>query len=253
MRLHLLTSGLALERFAPEIAARFDEVTVSLDGHSAALYRTIRGVNGLDALAAGVRALRRLAPTLPLRARSTISRHNFRHLAELADAARAMGLDQISFLAADVTSDAFNRPPGAVPLAVAEDGRLLLDGPEVAELEAVIERFVRSHARAFAAREILPGPEGLRRLSRYFRAHLGQGPFPAVDCNAPWASVFIEADGAVRPCFFHPSVGNLRERPLAELLEAAMPRFRRGLDVATDPICERCVCTLKTRLGSKLW
>jgi MoaA/NifB/PqqE/SkfB family radical SAM enzyme len=253
MRLHLLTSGLALERFASEIAARFAEVTVSLDGPTDTVYRAIRGVDGLAALAAGLRALRRLAPKLPLRARSTISRHNFRHLAELADAARAMGIDQISFLTADVTSDAFNRRPGTVPLPVASDARLLLDADEVTEFESVIERFVRTHAPSLAAREVLPGPEGLRRLARYFRAHLGQGPFPDVACNAPWASVFIEADGAVRPCFFHPSVGNIRERPLAELLGVAMPAFRRALDVATNPICERCVCTLKTDLRSQLW
>jgi hypothetical protein len=48
-------------------------------------------------------------------------------------------------------------------------------------------------------------------------------------------------------------VGNIRERPLAQLLDRAMPAFRARLDVATDPTCARCVCTLKTRISSKLW
>jgi MoaA/NifB/PqqE/SkfB family radical SAM enzyme len=272
MTLHLLTSGLALERFAADIAARFAEVTISLDGHTPELYRAIRGVDGLGAVIAGVRALRRLGPHVTLRARGTLSRHNFRALPDLVAQARELELDQISFLAADVTSDAFNRPadlrrpdlrppdlrqPGlpALPRADAARApeRLLLDEAEVAEFEDVIEATIQANARALAEERVVPGADGLRRLARYYRAHLGQGPFPAVDCNAPWASVFIGADGALRPCFFHPPVGNIRERPLADLLTVAMPAFRTGLDVASDAVCRRCVCTLKTGLRSKLW
>jgi MoaA/NifB/PqqE/SkfB family radical SAM enzyme len=253
LALHLLTSGLALEKHAADVAARFQEVTISLDGHTPALYRAIRGVDGFEAVVAGVAALRRRAPRVKLRARATIHRHNFRHLGDIAAAALDMGIDQVSFLAADVSSDAFNRAPGLPRADGAGAARLLLDEAEVAELEAVVEATIRAHAGALAARRIVPGPDGLRRLARYYRAHLGQAPFPPVDCNAPWASVFITADGAVRPCFFHPPVGNIRERPLGELLERAMPAFRGRLDVAADPTCARCVCTLKTRISSKLW
>jgi Fe-coproporphyrin III synthase len=253
MALHLLTSGLALEKLAADVAARFQEVTVSLDGHTPALYRAIRGVDGFVAVTAGVRAMRRLAPRVYLRARGTIHRHNFRHLGDIAAAALALGVDQVSFLAADVTSDAFNRPAGLPRADGAGAARLLLDEAEATEFEAVVEATIRAHAPDLAARRIVPGPDGLRRLARYYRAQLGQAPFPPVDCNAPWASVFITADGAVRPCFFHPPVGNIRERPLADLLERRMPAFRNRLDVATDPTCARCVCTLRTRLASKLW
>jgi MoaA/NifB/PqqE/SkfB family radical SAM enzyme len=248
MVLHLLTSGLALERFASDIAARFVDVTISLDGHTPELYRTIRGVNGLDAVARGVAALRRLAPTLVIRARSTVHRHNFRFLGELVRKAHEIGVDQISFLAADVSSEAFNRAPDGPPAT-----GLLLTREDVGELEASIESLIQREAGALAERKIVPGPDGLRRLAGYFRAQLGEGEFPPVACNAPWTSVFIGADGSVRPCFFQPAVGNLREQPLAELLTRAMPRFRRGLDVATDEICRRCVCSLKTGLRTRLW
>ena len=49
LALHLLTSGLALARFAAQIAERFVDVTVSLDGHTRELYRQIRGVDGSPA------------------------------------------------------------------------------------------------------------------------------------------------------------------------------------------------------------
>jgi Fe-coproporphyrin III synthase len=55
----------------------------------------------------------------------------------------------------------------------------------------------------------------------------------------------VEADGEVRPCFFHPSMGNIHQQPLAAILNSDQAiAFRRGLDVTADPICKKCVCTL---------
>ena len=121
------------------------------------------------------------------------------------------------------------------------------------EFEAAVESLIRTHARELQEHRIAPGPDGLRRLVGYYRAHLRQARFVAPMCNAPWASLFIEANGAVRPCFFHPPVGNLRERRLADLLSDAMPAFRDALDVPTNPTCTRCVCSLNVGLRSKLW
>ena len=55
----------------------------------------------------------------------------------------------------------------------------------------------------------------------------------------------VEADGTVRPCFFHGELGNVRERPLDEILNSPEAvAFRRGLDVESDPVCRKCVCSL---------
>jgi Fe-coproporphyrin III synthase len=251
--LDLLTSGLALERLAPGVAGRFREVTVSLDGHTPELYRAIRGVNGLDAVTRGVSELRKLAPHIKLRARSTLHRHNFRYMNDLVGRARAMGFEQISFLAADVTSDAFNHRPELRVAGGPTSPGLILDRDEVTEFADVVESTIAARGAELAAGQVSPGADGLRRLVAYYRAHLGLGPFPAVECQAPWTSVMIEADGAVRPCFFHPAVGNLRSRPLADLLQSALPTFRRTLDVATNAVCQRCVCTLQVGLRSRLW
>src|SRR6185436_16456034 len=253
MALQLLTSGLGLGRYAEDVAARFQAVTVSLDGHTPELYRAIRGVDGLDAVVAGVRKLRARAPQVAVWARVTLHRHNFRFLPDLIAKSREMQLDQISFLAADVSSDAFNRRPGLPQADGGGSGTLLLTTSEADEFEAIVESTIRTHADAFAAHRIAPDPDGMRRLVAYYRAHLGQGRFVAPACNAPWASLFIEADGDVRPCFFHPAVGNLRDRPLGHLLSEAMPAFRAGLDVETNATCTRCVCSLKVGLRTKLW
>jgi radical SAM protein with 4Fe4S-binding SPASM domain len=64
-------------------------------------------------------------------------------------------------------------------------------------------------------------------------------------CNAPWVSTVIEADGEVRPCFFHKPLGNIHDQPLEAILNApASIAFRRQLEVETDPTCRACVCTL---------
>src|SRR5205085_541266 len=82
----------------------------------------------------GVARLRREAPGLPVTGRATLHRANFRELPRLIDHAKAIGLDGISFLPADVSSRAFGRDsaPDATTLA--------LDADEVAAFAAVVER-----------------------------------------------------------------------------------------------------------------
>ncbi len=246
-QLHLLTSGLFLAKYAESIAASFEQVTISLDGHTAALYHSIRGVDALALVERGVARLQTIAPGLPVRARSTLHRHNFAELPHLIDKARAMGLKQISFLSADVTSEAFGRRD------VASRHGLLLEKDEVQRFAQVVEETIRTHARDFETGFVAESPEKLRRLPRYYSAHLGLGDFPPVACNAPWMSAVVEADGAVRPCFFHPAVGNIRDKRLVTILRQEMVAFRRGLDVRANETCRKCVCTMKIGLRSRMW
>ncbi|MDP9152007.1 MAG: radical SAM protein, partial [Myxococcota bacterium] len=248
--LHLLTSGLALERYAPQVVARFSAITISLDGHTPDLYRRVRGVDGLGALERGVRRVKELNSQLPVRARCTLHQRNFRALPELIDKAEAMGLDQISFLAADVSSRSFGRSD----LPVAPNApRLLLEPDEVEELEVVIEKALLSHAPSFRAGRVAERGDRLRRLGRYYAAQQGRVPFPEVRCHAPWASAVVEADGTLRPCFFQPPVGSLRKKSLRALLDHEMFRFRRTLSVARDATCQRCVCSLRVDMRTQIW
>jgi MoaA/NifB/PqqE/SkfB family radical SAM enzyme len=247
--LHLLTSGLALERHASAVAERFAEVTISLDGHTPDLYRRVRGVDGLHAVERGVRRLKQLRPGLPIRARSTLHRRNFRALPDLIDKAASIGFDQISFLGADVSSGTFGRTTPSAP----SPHDLLLDPAETDEFEKVIEKALLSHADAFRHGRVAERGERLRKLARYYRAQQDRGPFPEVRCNAPWSSAVVEANGTVRPCFFQPPVGNLRDKGLRALLGDEMVRFRRGLDVGRDPTCQKCVCSLRVGMRTRLW
>jgi radical SAM protein with 4Fe4S-binding SPASM domain len=66
-------------------------------------------------------------------------------------------------------------------------------------------------------------------------------------------SVVVEANGSVRPCFFHQPVGNLRDLPLSTIVERSLPAFRGSLDMERDPVCTRCVCSMKTGWRNAPW
>ena len=242
VRITLLSTGLMLERHAVEILQWCDEVIVSLDG-SREVHDAIRNVpRAYERLAQGVAALKRLDPGFRVTGRCVIQRRNFDELSNIVAAAHTLGLDRISFLAADVSTTAFNRP---VPWANERVTDVALSPHEAIELARILEQFFLDHVRDFHSGFIAEAPQKLRRLPRYFAALHGRGEFPENRCNAPWVSTVVEADGTVRPCFFHRSLGNLREQPLEAILnsEEALA-FRRQLEVKTDPICRRCSCTL---------
>jgi MoaA/NifB/PqqE/SkfB family radical SAM enzyme len=245
--LHLLTSGLALKRDAGKVAQHFQRVIVSIDGANPEQYRTIRGVDAFAAVAAGVAELKLMSRSTRVTARATLHRANFRELSAIVDAARAMGVSQVSFLAADLGSGAFGpRDHGA-------RSELLLDPCEVREFRAVVERCIAGRAQDFASGFIAESPERLRRLPEYYAAHLGEAPFPANRCNAPAVSIVVEADGTVRPCFFQAPVGNVRHAALKEIVSNELAAFRASWRPLTDVVCERCVCTLNLGWGRPPW
>jgi Fe-coproporphyrin III synthase len=246
-RLHLLTSGVLLERCAERVARDFERVIVSLDASTAGLYAQIRGVDALSTVGRGIARLRRAAPAVPVTARATLHRANFRELPRLVDYARTLGLDGISFLPADVSSLGFGReaPPDAASLALAPG--------EVAEFETIVERAIAVYARDFESGFIAESPDRLRRLPRYYAAVAGDEPYPDVSCHAPWISAVVEANGAVRPCFFHQPIGNVREASLEQIVTRNLRAFRQSFDVGANPVCVRCVCSLKTSWRNAPW
>jgi MoaA/NifB/PqqE/SkfB family radical SAM enzyme len=245
--LHLHTSGVLLERTAADVARVFSRVIVSLDASTEVLYQAVRGVAALTAIERGVARLQRLAPNVPITARATLHRWNFRELPRLIDHAKAMALDGISFLSADVFSSAFGREFPA-PIET-----LALDADETAEFAELVEETISSHLDDFTSGFVAESPEKLRRLPQYYSALRGGARFPSVSCNAPYMSAVIEADGSVKPCFFHQTVGSVRHEPLSAIVKRNLPAFRESLAIDSNPVCTRCVCSMKTGWRSAPW
>jgi MoaA/NifB/PqqE/SkfB family radical SAM enzyme len=245
IHLTLLTTGLLLRKRAQEVAALFDDVIVSIDGPRE-IHDGIRRVQGgFDLIGQGVSAVRDHRPDVQITCRSTVQKANHRHLRATVEAARRLGFDAISFLAADLTSEAFNRPlvwPGE------RQSEIGLTSSETAALEREVERLIVEHSDDLRTRFIAESAAKLRRIPRHFREHLGQASPESPACNAPWVSAVIEVDGTVRPCFFHRPIGNINSSTLEDVVNGdPAQRFRASLSVGENMICRRCVCSLNYR------
>ena len=245
IRLTLLTTGLLLGKFASQVADSFDDVIVSLDGPES-IHDAIRRVDKAFAvLRLGVGAVRQHRSTVPITARMTVQKANHRHLRETVRAARILDLNGISFLAADLTSEAFNRP---LSWPAERQSEVALSPDELKSLETEIESLIDEHSKDIENGYIAESPAKLRRIAVHFRAHLGLERTESPQCNAPWTSAVIETDGSVRPCFFHRSIGNVYQRSLEEVINGGEAlAFRSALDIPSNPTCNRCVCSLNYR------
>jgi MoaA/NifB/PqqE/SkfB family radical SAM enzyme len=189
--------------------------------------------------------VRRRAPTIPLRARSTVLKANYRYLRETVRAAKGLSFDSISFLAADLTSMAFNRE---LVWPTERQNEIGLSVEDVMALDDEIELLITECDDELRSGFMVESPSKLRRIVQHFRAHLGMATPRAPICNAPWTSAVIELDGRVRPCFFHAPIGNLDRGNLEDAINGELGRrFRAGLDILTNPTCQRCVCSLNYR------
>lgn len=241
-RVTLLTAGLLLKSQAQVVAESVDDVIVSLDGPPS-IHNSIRRVPGaFEEMAEGVRLLRQIRPDMQVRARCTVQKANHRSLRAVVECAKNTGLNSISFLAADLTSSAFNRPEGWLPDRL---DRVALLPEEVDALEEEVEQLITEERLEPRLGFVVESAAKLRRIVQHFRAHVNQADDIAPHCNAPWVSAVIEASGEVRPCFFHQTVGNIHQQTLAEIVNGPEAvHFRAGLDVASNAICRKCVCSL---------
>jgi len=246
IRLTLVTTGLTIASHADRIASLIDDVVISVDG-APDTHDTIRRVRGgFDRIGTGVRALRANRSCPSLTARSVIQKANCLQLEETIRAVQGLEVDRLSFLGADVSSTAFNRP---VPWAADRRAEIALSRDELPDFAAVVAHAERSCRDLFARGFIQGGAASLWRIHDYYAALAGLGPWPDVRCNAPLVSAVLETDGQVRPCFFHPAYGTVNRNDLESVINSpAAIAFRRTLDVTRNETCRRCVCSLSLPL-----
>jgi MoaA/NifB/PqqE/SkfB family radical SAM enzyme len=242
LRITLLTTGVLLQKKARIVESGIDDIIISLDGPPE-VHDRIRRVSGaFQAIQKGVLEVRARRSSLPISCRTTVQKLNHTHLRATVSASRSLGLDSISFLAADVSSAAFNREERWNPERQAE---ISLSKAELIELEEEIELLIQMHNDDIDNGFIRESVEKLRKIGSRFRERIEGTPPTAPICNAPWVSAVVEVDGSVRPCFFHPPIGNVQKMTLEEAIntETALS-FRSHLKIASNPICQRCVCSL---------
>jgi len=242
VRVTLLTTGLLLAKKAVVIAEGVDEIIISIDGPEE-VHDQVRRVKGAYRLIGeGIQAVRQIKPGMPIHGRSTVQKASHLLLRQTVAGAKGLSLDSISFLAADVTSQAFNREliwPGE------KQNQIALTRQEVEALEGEVESLIQENAEDIQSKYIVESQGKLRRIVRRFKEQFGEMLPVSPQCNAPWVSAVMEVDGSVRPCFFHKSIGSTLDQTLEQVINSEeAQQFRASLNVEEDPICQRCVCSL---------
>lgn len=250
IKVSLLTTGLSIKNNAEQLLKWVDDLIVSLDGDEL-LHDAIRNIpNAFKKLKEGVEHIKRLNPHYRITARTVIHRLNFRNWQAIIDEAMAMKLDQISFLPADVSSHAFNRQTA---WSEPKQHEILIAEKELPELQEVIYYVITNNKHSFATGFIAESALKIQNIYQYYAAFYELNEFPYKKCNAPWVSAVIEADGSVRPCFFHDVIGNIRDAALDDILNSQNAvNFRKTLDINTNSTCVKCVCSLNLSPFAKL-
>jgi MoaA/NifB/PqqE/SkfB family radical SAM enzyme len=242
IKVSLLTTGLSIKSNADQLLEWVGDMIVSLDGDEP-LHDAIRNIpNAFKKLKEGVEYIKNISPDYKITGRTVIHRLNFRNWQAIIDEAMLMGLDQISFLPADVSSHAFNRQTA---WSEPKQDEILISEKELPELQEVINKLIIDNQSNFRTGFIAESPQKIQDIYQYYAAFYGLNAFPYKKCNAPWVSTVIEADGNVRPCFFHDVIGNIRDASLADILNSKEAiSFRKTLDMSTNNACVKCVCSL---------
>jgi MoaA/NifB/PqqE/SkfB family radical SAM enzyme len=242
IKITLLSTGLTLKNNANQLTELVNDIIVSLDGDET-LHDTIRNIPGAySKIKEGIKTIRAINKDYKVTGRTVIHKLNYKNWLQIIESAKELGLHQISFLPADVSSEAFNRE---VKWDMPRQEEIMIPKDELPYLETVIEHLVTSYKHDFDNHFIAETPEKIQKIYSYYSALHGMNSFPYKKCNAPWVSTVIEADGSVRPCFFHPTIGNIRTNSLSNILDSDdAKQFRKTLDIDTNSTCVKCVCYL---------
>lgn len=238
----LLSTGLVLAKHAEQVVQWIDDLIISLDGDESTHDR-IRNIPGCyRKMKEGIDAIRKIDPAFRITGRTVIHRLNFNVWPGIIESAKELGLHQLSFLPADVSSTAFNRE-NAWDKPRQEE--VMLSKDELPLLEDMIRKIISNYSNEINNGFIAESPGKLQKIHQHYVALHGLASFPLKKCNAPWVSAVIEADGSVRPCFFHNAIGNIRTDRIETLLNNKTSiDFRKYLDMEKDETCRKCVCYL---------
>jgi MoaA/NifB/PqqE/SkfB family radical SAM enzyme len=117
----------------------------------------------------------------------------------------------------------------------------------------IIDGLLLDYEKYFLANYIAESPGKIKKIYQYYAAFYGLNPLPYKKCNAPWVSTVIEADGTVKPCFFHEAYGNIKNGSLQNIINSDTAiDFRKQLNMDTNDTCKKCVCYLNLSPGVKL-
>ena len=248
----LLTNGLLLGKRYGELRSYFNEIVVSIDGADEQTHNGIRGIKSFTQITQAISSITHENERRPaISIRTVLQKQNYNQVMRMVDLAKTLGVDRISFLAADVLSDSFGRNTRGV---VEANDKIELDEAGSIEFRSLINQMSKEYKKEFDRKFISESPEKLLHIAQYFEALIGKANFPQNHCNAPDVSAVITSTGDLMPCFFLPSQGNIRDNKVESILNnAEMRKIRQNVRNYCLERCQTCVCTLKINRPSLLF
>jgi MoaA/NifB/PqqE/SkfB family radical SAM enzyme len=208
--LHVNTNAVLLDDRRREgvLEAGVRSFNISIDGPSAEVHERVRGVPGSFARTVGnLERLLEQRDSLRLRVRMnfTVMRTNVEDLPDMVRLAQDLEVQLYLNLATDHT---FLFRDGQVSIETR------VDGDRISAAMASVEELLRCNRR------FVPRYSELAYMQRHFEDQL-QGDLP---CAESQLKVMVHSTGEVGGCWGHDAAQNVRDIPLAEILEATSYR-----------------------------
>ncbi len=244
----MITNGSLIEGVARELVdSGLDELNVSVDGKGA-MHDEVRGMPGLyEKIINGLRRVnhfraRRDSRKPLINLQCTVTGHNYRHLHQMAGAAREAGADSLTFHNLIFIGR-------EIMAGQRETDRLLNCSSESWE-GFVSDPCINPDVLYATIQEIRKNRDGLPvdfypdfSLDELRRYYLEPSGGCSGRCVSPWMAAYVFPDGEVRPCLnMDYSIGNvMRERFSVLWNNARAVKFRRALKKnGIFPVCIRC-------------
>src|SRR5690606_35513286 len=121
-------------------------------------------------LSEGIAYIKSLKPDYRITCRTVIHQLNFRVWDKIIESAKSMGIDQVSFLPADVSSQAFNRE---TPWDAARQGEVMIFKDDLPEFKNMVLKLTEEFKADFESHYIAESPEKLMKMYTYYCALYG--------------------------------------------------------------------------------
>ena len=259
------TNGTLIDdRWAERIVRTpFRNLTVSIDGGTAATYTGLRRGARLEAVLANVERIQRwkskLASEMPyLDSFFVVMRSNFRELPQYFELMTAAGFSEISLQTPEINRENSSREPTLVR------DQVIADVAEVRELYDLLQKLLPLGRRLFRAvrtsgftslfREhgldasfLREHSDGLYPDSEGLTAPSSSDAPPAAPtedrislCPNPWTTLFVAENGDVHLCFLAEPIGNLYQAPLISIWNSPAALAKRSQLISGRYVASGC-------------
>lgn len=233
------THGYRLDRVFPSIRNLVSAYIISLDSSTATGYHRIRGVPWFHQILRQPPMIHNYSENLFVAFSTVIQRENVGELVEIAELARDVGVDLLTFSIPTFVPGTYHNTTSR---AAKQKRRLSLSLTELATLDRQISQLINMR-EALLPMRVLQSDTVLWSYSEILRARaLGQEHLiPIRKCALPHTTVTISSTKSIKPCFILPDAFPIQ----GESLQNGPPlaQFRRDFietDHAVTRTCRHC-------------